>query len=50
MRRYVKMLTKTLNLRELVGGLRWLGADLSLWIYGFATYLMYRIKGKDNFH
>ena len=50
MRRYVKMLTKTLNLRELVGGLRWLGADLSLWIYGFANYLMYRIKGKDNFH
>jgi len=49
MRRYVKMLTKTLNLRELVRGLRWLEADFSLWTYGLANYLIYRIKGKDNF-
>ena len=49
MRRYVKMLTKTLNLRELVRGLRWLEADFSLWTYGLANYLIYMIKGKDNF-
>lgn len=44
LRRFVKMLAKSRDLAALTAGLRRGRAGADLWAYGFANYLIYRIK------